>query len=51
MTMSARMDYMTVTKMQAVRTWMEVLSVPAMMDFLETGKLALVNEDAPVFVQ
>ena len=44
------MDYMTVTQMQTVQTQMEVLSVLAMMDFLETGKVALVNEHAPVFV-
>ena len=50
MTMSARMDYMTVTQMQTVQTRMEVFSVLAMMDFLETGKVALVNEHAPVFV-
>ena len=36
------MGYMTVTQMQIVQTKMEVLSVRAMMDFLETGKLALV---------
>ena len=44
------MDYMTVTQMQTVQTQMEVLSVLAMMDFLETGKIALVNEHALVFV-
>ena len=50
MMMSARMDYMTVTQMQTVQTRMEVLSVLAIMDFLETGKLALVNKHAPVFM-
>ena len=44
------MDYMTVTQMQTVQTRMEVLSVLAMMDFLETGELALVNKYARVFV-
>ena len=43
MTMSVRMDYTTVTKMQAVQTQMEVLSVLVIVDFLEMGKLALVS--------
>ena len=50
MMMSARMDYTTVAYMQIVQIQMEVLSVLAIMDFLETGRLALVSEQchAPV---
>ena len=39
---SVRLDCMTVTQMQTVRIQTEVLSVLAMMDFLETGKLVSV---------
>ena len=44
MMMSARMDYTTVAYMQIVQIQMEVLSVLAIMDFLETGRLALVSD-------
>ena len=37
------MDFMTVTQMQTVQTQMGILSVLATMDFLGTGKVALVK--------